>query len=242
MKGRLLTLLLTFAFIVPISVNAKTQVIHDWTTPQDEETANDPIFGVAYKYSYKGSAADRWNPSNYFSSGVGSVTVEAYAELLSIGDEENVISWIKATSDQGRVSPPSKDGVDDDNIERDWKGRRYNHDSKRVYAPDADIYADAVTSYKAHPIAAYSSNKLIPHLLLPWDERLERNFYHSSWASAWASDENSPSDLPEFNPFATGDLDTTSRSKVNAQVILVSYSTPRCTGSSEHPPGPCPGH
>lgn len=225
MKRRFLTLLLTLVFIMPISVNAEEQVIHNWTTPDSEQTWNDPLTGYASKYASKGgSAADRWNPSLYYATSSGGASVSVSTDLLNAGEEMNVTSWIEAISDKGRVSAPSKDGVRTNKTEHDWKGRPYYHDSKRVYAPDEDIYADAVTSYQAHPVAVYYDNDINPHF--PVGDTIERSFYHSAWASAWASDENSPSGLPEFDPYGTGSLDVTSRSSLNLTVNSVTFTTP----------------
>ena len=194
---------------------------HDWTTPQSEQDANDPLQGYASKYASKGgSAADRWNPSLYYATSSGGASLYVDAGILNIGDEMNVTSWIEAISDKGRLSAPSKDGVRTNKEEEDWKGRNYFHDSKRIHTPEADVYADAVTSYQAHPVTAYRDNLISPHF--PWGDRLERSFSHS----AWASDENTPDELPEFDPYGTGSLDVTSRSSLNLSTDYVSFTTP----------------
>ena len=48
-----------------------TEIIHDWTIPELQQKWNDPLTGYASKYSYKGSAADRWNPPCIFHRQVG---------------------------------------------------------------------------------------------------------------------------------------------------------------------------
>jgi hypothetical protein len=231
-----LTSLLTFAFIMQTHA---TEIIHDWTTPELEQNEHDPLTGYASKYSYKGSAADRWNPTLYFSSSSGGVSLYVDAELMNVGDETMITSWIEATSDLGLVSTPSKDGVRLNKTEDDWKGRTYWHDSKRAHAPEEDIYADAVTSYQKHPVAVYDANPINPHF--PTGNRVERSFSHSAWASAWLSDEHASEELPDFNPYATGSLDVASMSTLGANIDYITFTTPWCTGSSEHASGPCPG-
>ena len=152
MKSRFLTLLLMLTFTLITVVMGWgygiSTVTHDWTTPENEQSANDPLFGSAYKYAAKGhSVSPSTNTSTYWASSYSSVSLEVTAELLSIGDEMNVTGWTEATSDQGLVSPPSRDGVRTDKIVHGSDGTHYFYDAK--HATDMTGNASAMTAYKA---------------------------------------------------------------------------------------------
>ena len=246
MKRRLFTLL--FTLLAPLvfvilgwgwyGISTTT---HDWTTPNNEKYEHEPLTGEAYKHAAIGhSYSPSTKTGTYWTSSYGGVSLEVNGELLSVGDEMNVTGWIEATSAQGLVASPSKNHINTSKVARDNEGREYYYDDKKaVSPPDPNGSAEAITSYKKQPVAVYSSNP-IPLLMLPWDERLERNYYHSETVYAYFTDENTPSELPDLNPYATGSLEATSQSSVNLPIDAVTFSTPKCTDPA-HAPGPCPG-
>lgn len=236
MKRVFYTFIFTLMFIMFIGQAASYTLIHDWTTPQAEQNENDPITGHAQKWSItERFAGDRYDPDAYQSSAFGLVSLSISAELLSVGEEINVVSWAQAISDNsGPIALPSKDRVHQNKTERDSEGRSYFHDSKTVreqdngyYGTEVNSYAvAATTSYKAHPVAVYSDDPLGG--LLAVGDRIERSFYHDVWAYAIAGVDGSENlkFLPRFNQYATGYVDVSSRSAVNLPINLVSFTTP----------------
>ena len=94
-----LTLLVPFVFVDSgFGYGISTQ-IHDWTTPYDDQTANDPINGEAYKSSFKGhSASITTGQSEYWASSYSGVEIEVHTQLMIVGDESDVESWILVDS------------------------------------------------------------------------------------------------------------------------------------------------
>lgn len=244
MKNRFLTFLFMLPFMLLVVVSGWGYSIstptHDWSTPDNEQYEHEPLTGEAYKYASIGhSFSPRTKTGSFWVSSYAGVSLEVNGELLNVGEEMNVTGWIEATSDQALVSSPSKNSINTNKSKRDGEGRRIYYDKKSATTPRPNGSANAVTAYKKHPVAVYSSNP-IPLLFLPGDERVERNYYHSVYAFAYFSDENTPDALPDLNPYATGSLEATSRSTINLPIGAVTFSTPKCTDPA-HAPGPCPG-
>ncbi len=246
MKSRYYTFIINLIFITTLIIGilgwrfgSISTTLYNWETPQNEQTENDPFTGSARKTASMGQTATGPGSSVYWISSYAEVTLEVSAELLGIGKQFTVTSWIEAVSDQGLFPPfdikdsgaPSRNNINTkDKILRDDLDRTYWHDSKVETVNREDGTADAATSYKKHTVSVVHNNPMGQHL--PIGARIERDFIHSTSVSAYFSDEITPSELPDLNPFAFGTLEADSDSHVNIEIpdSRVTFATPRSTG------------
>lgn len=126
---------------------------------------------------------------------------------------------------------PSRDNIDTEKPQNDGDGSYYG-DEYKWYSMDNTT--EAGVAYKHHTVVSKHDNPF-----WPGDSSEERYLYLSQTSYKVDVQDDTPTDL-DANPYAKGEIDSTSFSYLSNPMGSKSASTPRCTDPA-HAPGPCPG-
>ncbi len=212
---------------------------HDWETADaDTEPMNSNyIRGRAKKYGYRVKASGflngvTQNGTIYGRSGDAYAKVEVYTDLMKIGDEVNVVSWIRATAARNLIDLPSQEFLK--NVGHRPKHRKPSHKHEWGYVQYGVSYKPGIASY------------VRLHKLRFWEDPVRRPFEHDFDVTSYFHRVGSPTDLPDPNPYIIADIDITSRQFVGAGIGFATFYTPMCEGSDGEHPIPlledkCPG-